>query len=115
MLQEWLAALWSGTEFRQQRQRIFRYVDCTWESPWGEERSRISSLSPTGCYIQERFSVPKTGEVIRELAVALPGGAVNVQGIVTDATRGVGFAVRFVRVDPDARNRLIAFVRSAAS
>jgi hypothetical protein len=112
MLQEWLATLWSGTEFRQQRQRVFRYFDCTWQSAWGQERSRVSSLSPRGCFIEERFSVPDKGEAVRDLTLALPTGTINVQGTVTDATRGIGFGVRFADVDADTRNRLTALVQS---
>lgn len=112
MLQEWLAALWSGTEFRPQRQRVFRYFDCTWQSAWGQERSRVSSLSPRGCFIEERFSVPDKGEAVRDLTVTLPTGAINLDGVVTDATRGIGFGVRFAPVDPDTHDRLTALVES---
>jgi hypothetical protein len=112
MLQEWLAALWSGTGFRQQRQRVVRYVDCTWESAWGVERSRISSISPTGCYIEDRLSVPAAGEQVRELTLTLPTGRVTLHGTVSDPTPGIGFAVRFTGIDADTRNRLIDFVQA---
>src|SRR4029079_11431598 len=71
MSQRWLGALWSGDD-RRQRQRVALYFNCRWLGPWGEERARISSLSPTGCYIESRFSVPPEGEPIQELAIVLP-------------------------------------------
>lgn len=116
MLQRWLRALWhgrhQGRHGGQQRQRIGRYLDCVWLSAWGEERSRISSLSPTGCYIESRFTVPVDGTLIPEIIVTMPTGSVVVKGIVTDATRGIGFAVRFTDVDPETRRHLHAFVQS---
>ena len=55
MPQRWLSALWLGKRRHQQRQRVDRHFDCTWRSAWGEERARVSSLSPNGCYIESRF------------------------------------------------------------
>jgi hypothetical protein len=98
---------------RQQRQRICRYFDCTWQSQWGEERARVSSLSPNGCYIEGRFSVPPDGAVISGLTVALPGETLNLRGTVIDAMPGVGFAVRFSELDTQTRDRLRVLVHSA--
>jgi hypothetical protein len=103
----------SGTLYRQQRQRVAGYLDCTWQSTWGHERSRISSISPTGCYIEDRFTVPASGDVVRDLSIALPTEMLNLEGTVLDATRGIGFAVRFTNVDPETVNRLSLFVQSA--
>ncbi len=98
----------SPREAREGRQahRLAQYFDCTWTSPWGEERARVSSLSLTGCYIETRFSVPPDGVVIRELTIALPAGTVNLEGTVVDATTGVGFAVRFSEFDAKTRESL---------
>ena len=105
MAQRWLGALWSGDD-RRQRQRVALYFNCRWLGPWGEERARISSLSPTGCYIESRRSVPAEGTVVQELTIALPTGAVTLQGTVIDAMSGVGFAVRFTELDTTTRDRL---------
>jgi hypothetical protein len=110
MPQRWLNALWLGKQGRAQRQRIVRYFDCTWCSAWGEERSRVSSLSPTGCYIESRSSVPPVGEEIRDLTVILPTGSLGLHGTVIEATRGVGFVVRFTEVDTGTHDRLSALV-----
>ncbi len=48
---------------RRQRQRIEQYFDCTRLSVWSAERSRVSSLSPTGSCIDSRFNVPAEGAV----------------------------------------------------
>jgi PilZ domain len=118
MPQRWLSALWLGKRHLQQRrlqqrQRVVRYFDCTWFTAWGEERARVSSLSPNGCYIESRFSVPPDGELVRDLAIALPTGRVNLQGTVINAMSGVGFAVRFIDLDTKTRERLSALIHVA--
>ena len=115
MSRQWLRA-WMGSRglgnSRQQRQRIERYFDCTWLSVWGEQRSRISSLSPTGCYIDSRFMVPAEGTVVPDITLTLPTGTINLQGTVIATMRGVGFAVRFTELDKDTRDRLSALIYS---
>ena len=113
MLQRWLGAPRVGKPRRQRPQRIARYFDCTWVTAWGEERARVSSLSPNGCYIESRFSVPPDGEVVRDLTIALPTGSVNLQGTVVNATSGVGFAVRFIDIDTKTQESLGAFIHIA--
>src|SRR4030095_5080676 len=105
-------ALWWGRDDRRQkRQRIERQFDCTWLSTWGEEKTRISSLSPSGCYIASRFTTPAEGTVVAELTLALPIGRLTVQGTVLDAMRGVGFAVRFTDLDKDTRDSLSVLIQ----
>lgn len=114
MAQRWLTALWSRVPNgphapsgrRPKRQRIERYIECNWVSPWGDEQTRISSLSPTGCYINSRFSVPPQGTHVREICLAVPDGQISVHGIVVSATPGVGFAVRFADMDDETNARL---------
>jgi PilZ domain-containing protein len=97
---------------RQQRQRIERYFDCTWRSVWGEQRSRISSLSPTGCYIDSRLTAPAEGTVVRDLTLAFPTDTLILRGTVLATMRGIGFAVRFTDLDDDTRDRLSALISS---
>jgi hypothetical protein len=111
MTPQWFRTARLAWEHRQVRQRIAWYFDCTWQSAWGIERSRVSSLSPTGCYIEDRFSVPAQGELVQELTVALPTGPVSLQGTVIETMPGVGFAVRFAKLDADTREYLTAFVQ----
>ena len=106
MTPQWFKAFRLDRQHRQRRQRISRYFDCTWQSEWGPQRSRVSSLSPTGCYVEDRFTVPPSGEFVPELTVNLPGGQICVQGMVMDAMPGIGFAVRFTQVDADTQSRL---------
>ena len=113
MPHRWLRALGWGKQRRQQRQRIVRYFDCTWLSAWGEEKARVSSLSLTGCYIESRFAVPPVGAVVREITVTVPTGRLTLQGTVVEATSGVGFAVRFIDLDTNTRDRLSGFVQGA--
>lgn len=96
---------------RRQRLRVEQYFDCTWLSDWGEEQCRISSLSPTGCYIEGRFSVPPMGTPVQEITVTLPTGSITVAGEVVHAIPGIGFAVRFTDVDDEARARLNALAQ----
>ena len=112
MAQRWLGALWSGDD-RRQRQRVALYFNCRWLGPWGEERARISSLSPTGCYIESRFSVPPEGEPIQELTIVLPTETIHLQGTVLDSMPGVGFAVRFTDLDEKTRDCLSAVIQDA--
>ena len=113
MFQRWLTKPVLESRNRRQRQRINQYFDCTWQSVWGEERARLTSLSPTGCYIETRFSVPATGTAIHDLTVALPTGKLHVQGTVIDAIPGVGFALRFIELDTDTLDRLRVLVQDA--
>lgn len=118
MARQWFTALWkrgssdSGRRSpqRPRRQRIDRYFECNWLSEWGEEQTRVSSISPTGCFIDSRFTVPHSGAHVQELSVALPSGCITVEGTVLAAQPGVGFAVRFTEVDAATRARLIALV-----
>lgn len=109
----WKRALWWGRNNgqRQKRQRIERHFDCTWLSAWGEEKTRISSLSPTGCYIDSRFTTPAQGTVVQDITIALPTGSLTVRGTVLDTMRGIGFAVRFTDVDEDTRDSLSVLIR----
>jgi hypothetical protein len=115
MPRQWLRA-WMGSQgpgkSGQQRQRIERYFDCTWLSVWGEQRSRISSLSPAGCYIDSRFTVPAEGTVVRDITLTLPTRTLTLQGTVIGTMRGVGFAGRFTELDEDTRDELSALIYS---
>jgi PilZ domain len=114
MAQRWLGTLGLGSRARQQRQqRIKTYFDCTWQSAWGEERARVSSLSVTGCYIESRLSVPASGTVIRDLTIALPTERLSVTGTVVDPIRGIGFALHFTELDTSTRDRLGVLVQGA--
>lgn len=115
MTPRWFRTARLAWERGQTRQRITRYFDCTWLSEWGLQRARISSLSPTGCYIESRSLVPKQGELLYELNIHLPSGQVNLQGTVIESMPGVGFAVRFVSLGSDTRECLTAFVKSYAA
>ena len=116
MARRWFRALQQEKQSRpegRQGQRVARYFDCTWVSPWGEERARVSSLSLTGCYIESRFSVPPDGVVIRELTITLPTGTVTLEGTVVDATSGVGFAVQFSEFDAKTHESLNVLIDDA--
>jgi hypothetical protein len=92
------------------RQRIKRYFECNWVSDEGSEQTRVSSISPTGCFIDSRSSVPPAGTHLQEISVALPGGELTLEGTVIGATHGTGFAVRFTGVNREARSRLCRLV-----
>ena len=110
MIPQWFKAFDLERQHRRKRQRVARYFDCRWQSAWGPQRSRVSSISPTGCYIEDRFTVPARGAAVGELTIELPTGRINLQGMVIDAMKGVGFSVRFTEVDADAREHLSALV-----
>jgi hypothetical protein len=112
MAHQWLTGWWNQGPRgnRRQRQRIERYFDCSWMSVWGDQKARISSISPTGCYIDSRFTVPPEGTHVREICMTIPGGELSVHGTVLCPTPGVGFAVRFADMDDEtqaALNRLV--------
>jgi hypothetical protein len=99
----------AGTNTDRRRQpRVEQYFDCVWVSDWSEERSRVSNLSPEGCYIECRSSVPSGGTPVLAITVTLPTGEVTMQGTVVHSIRGVGFAVQFTEVDADTHARLSA-------
>jgi hypothetical protein len=117
MARQWLRAWWNSgptSGGRRQRQRVERYFECDWITAWGEEKTRVSSISPTGCYIDSRLTVPPEGTLLHGISVALPDGQITVDGMVLQATPGVGFAVRFIQVDDDARARLSGLVGARA-
>jgi len=108
----WLKALGStesASEHRQ-RQRLERYFDCTWVSPWGEERARVSSVSENGCYVESRFNVPEEGTVIPEISIMLSSVPLILQGTVINRSPGIGFAIRFTEIDDDMRALLRTYV-----
>jgi hypothetical protein len=111
MTPQWFKEVRLAWDHRRPRQRIARYFGCTWQSAWGMERSRVSSISPTGCYIEDRFTVPRRGEEIRELTVDVVSAQLRLQGTVLQAMPGVGFAVRFTGMDMNTRECLTAVVR----
>jgi PilZ domain len=123
-MRQWLAAL-SGRRREQpgqpkhsdrpQRQRIMRYFDCTWSGTFGEERARVSNISPTGCYVECRFAIPAQGDILNDLTVNLPSGALMVHGTVVDASPGLGFAVRFADLDAHALEYLNALVTTGTT
>ncbi len=121
MARQWFTAFWKSAPRiarrtgRRQRQRIDRYFECNWLSEWGEEQTRVSSISPTGCFIDSRLTVPPSGTHVRELSVALPGGCITVAGTVLAANPGIGFAVRFIGVDAETHDRLRALVGAAGA
>ena len=121
MARQWFTALWNRgpssprRQGRGQRQRIDRYFECNWLSDWGEEQTRVSSISPTGCFIDSRCTVPPSGAHVQELSVALPGGCITVEGTVLAARPGIGFAVRFEGVDAATHDRLRSLVGAAAA
>jgi hypothetical protein len=106
MVLEWLRGPGKGTpqrkreQERRTRRRIVQYFDCTWSSAYREERARISNISPTGCYIESRFSVPEQGTELADLTVSLSTGSLILPATVITTTPGVGFAVRFAQLDP---------------
>jgi len=116
MAHQWLTGWWNQglNGNRRQRQRIERYFDCSWMSVWGDQKARISSISPTGCYIDSRLIVPPEGTHLQEISVALPGGCLTLEGTVIGSTPGTGFAVRFTGVDRQARTRLCRLIGVAA-
>ena len=93
---------------RRRQQRLEQYFDCVWVSDWSEERSRVSNLSPEGCYIECRSAVPSEGTSVLSITLTLPTGEITLQGTVVHSIRGVGFAVHFTEVDEDAHARLSA-------
>lgn len=94
------------------RQRLVRYFSCTWISARGPVDARISSLSPTGCYIDSRFTVPAVGAIVDSITVdAGTAHPLVLGGSVADSTPGIGFAVRFAELDEDTRAQLLAIVR----
>ena len=108
MAQQWQAVSNRSASDRRQKARVEQYFDCTWLSDWSEERSRVSNLSPAGCYIECRSSAPPAGTPLAAVTIRLPNGDITLQGVVVHAIRGVGFAVQFTDVDEDAHARLSA-------
>ena len=95
---------------RRRHQRVERYFECAWRSEWGEEHSRASNLSEGGCYVESRRAVSQ-GTHLSAITIMLPTGEITVQGVVVHAIRGVGFAVQFTEVDPEARAGLSALAQ----
>lgn len=114
MFRRWLKAPSSSprgsTIDRRQQRRINLSFDCTFLSAWATAEARISSLSPHGCFIETRSMVPAHGTILEDITVSLPMGPLTLQGQVLNPVRGVGFAVRFIGLDPETRKTLAALV-----
>src|SRR5262245_47155405 len=123
MARFWLQGQWKrgsddggrSRRWPEQRRRINRYIDCHWVSAYGEQQTRVSSISPTGCYIDSRFAVPAEGTHVREICLMIPGAQeLSVHGTVLCPTPGVGFAVRFADMDDDTQAALNGLVSGGA-
>jgi hypothetical protein len=77
----------------------------------------LYDLSAGGCLVESLIEA--TSEYPVRLRIDLPdGNSVTVRGIVTPPTRGIGYAVRFVDVDPTTREmieRALAYARDLAA
>ena len=73
------------------------------------QRCRITSLSVVGCYI-ETLSPPEAGIRGRVQIELRHEGAVLVPAEVVYREQGMGFAVRFMDIDPECFKRLDAAV-----
>lgn len=102
----------SGPEERRRQERKERYFECTWVSDWSEERARVSSLSPAGCYVECRSDVPSEGSPLTAVTITLPTGELTLRGTVIHSIRGVGFGVEFTDVSEEAHATLIALTAS---
>ena len=100
----------SGPEERRRQERKERYFECNWLSDYSEEHARVSSLSPSGCYVECRSDVPPEGTPLSEITIALPTGEITLRGTVVHSIRGVGFGVKFTDVDEAAHATLTAFL-----
>lgn len=93
---------------RRRQERKEHYFECTWVSDWSEERGRVSSLSPSGCYVECRSAVPSEGTPLTAITITLPTGELTLRGTVIHSIRGVGFGVEFTDVNEEAHTRLTA-------
>lgn len=112
MAGHWLKALGAREPGgnRRERHRLERYFDCTWVSPWGEERAKVSSVSENGCYLESRFNVPPEGSLIPEITILAGTASLTLQGTVINPMPGIGFAIRFTELDEDSRAQLRVLV-----
>ena len=105
----------SGPAERRRQARKEHYFECTWVSDWSEERARVSSLSPAGCYVECRSAVPSEGTPLTAITITLPSGEITLRGTVVHSIRGVGFGVEFTDVNEEAQARLSTFTACRGS
>jgi hypothetical protein len=93
-----------STERRQQK-RLAHPLEGSWRGASGATQCRISDISATGCFVQG-LAQPASGERTKIVIEFGEGDAVTLNGEVVYAERGMGFALRFVDVDPEVGTML---------
>jgi PilZ domain-containing protein len=91
------------TDERRQAARGKVFLECTWTRD-----SRISDLSPTGCYVDTRL-MPELGEEL-EFFVTTDQNRIAVRGTVVTVHPGIGFGFKFGDLSDETRERIRALL-----
>ena len=88
-------------------------VDCRVEGASGRATMRLTDLSPRGCFIDTRMSLPEGTHVtvfamFGDSEVPLTGRVIPMQ------SAGYGFGVEFVDLDPTSQQQLEAYIRQVS-
>jgi hypothetical protein len=95
-----------------QERRAHRRAPGALEGTWSGSlnRCRITSLSLSGCFI-DTMSPPRAGGIVRVELHSPDEGPITVKGeVVASDHVGMGFAVRFVDLAPETREKLARIV-----
>lgn len=94
---------------RRKHRRFACPLDGSWRGGSGGATCRIADISLGGCFVQT-LSSPVPGERTVVTIAGLDGQPLSLPGVVIYPERGLGFAVRFVDVPPEAKARLEALI-----
>lgn len=83
-------------------ERVLYYGDIILESSSGKHETRISDISPDGCYIDSTTAVTPGEKVAFELKLPY-GGTLRFTGTIAYVLDGFGFGVEFTDVTDQQR------------
>lgn len=90
---------------RRQHFRLAVPIDATWHGASGASACRVADISVGGCFVQS-LATPTSGESTVVTMQIGPQDVLTVRGKVVYVERGMGFALSFHDVAPDAASRI---------
>lgn len=90
---------------RRQNIRLALPIDASWHGSSGAGMCRIADISVGGCFIQS-LATPAPGESTEVTMQLGQQDPLTLRGTVVYVERGMGFALSFQQVSPEAAERI---------
>jgi hypothetical protein len=97
---------------RRAKPRLTVSLEVVWDGSTGNHPARITNLSAGGCYL-DTVGEAMSGEIVCFRVLLPDDDWLYLEGEVRHNTRGLGFGVRFVELNPDQEEKIARLVNSA--